>query len=177
MQALRCVEYRIPSSSTLKREGNAAFLGLRYGLIGAAAAHHLLVSATDDEELSLNSCLRHWAPMVSDHLRWEVGQRVLQNRDEDIAALVGALAKEPIDIFVALHRRMCPLDMSLSVACDDYCQRHDQDIIAGWSWLQRRKARREFGRLAEQSYDFALMFFERRQAGLEELPEIALLGE
>ena len=50
MQALKCVEFRLPRDPRLPRDEYLLSLGLRYGLAGAAATHQLLLSAGEDDE-------------------------------------------------------------------------------------------------------------------------------
>ena len=68
-QALKCVEYRIPKEPALKRPGTLLSLGLRYGLMGAAAAHYLIMTSTETESEELGELFFSWPGMVEDHVR------------------------------------------------------------------------------------------------------------
>jgi hypothetical protein len=177
MQGLRCVEYRIPKAERLREPGYLLALALRYGLIGVAATHHLLLSADPDEESDVLALMRCWPRMVEDHVRWDVLHRLPYEELRAAPALIGRLAYKPLGTYLPLYRKLFPLEQALRVACDEYCQGHRSSIGEGWLWFLRPLGAKKFRQLCEESRDFALHFFERREAGLDELPEIALIGE
>jgi hypothetical protein len=63
------------------------------------------------------------------------------------------------------------------VATTDYLESHRQDIRHGWGWLRAHRGERLFNDLAASSQTFAMNFSERRKFDLEEVREIAILGE
>ena len=177
MHALRCVEYRLPLSSSLKRPGFVFSLGLRFGLIGAAASHHLLIEADDQEEREALNLIQNWPCIVEDHVRWSLISRFPFEPSPSLPSLIGRLSYRPLQTYLGLYRRLCPLEYSLSIARDEYFRDHPSAMTEGWSWFRRRSAIETFKQVADESVRYALHFFERREADLEELPEIALIGE
>ena len=75
-QALRCVQYRLPFSEGYRVPGYLFALGIRYGMVGMAASHHLLVTADDHEEARVLSLAESWPELVEDHVRWDVAHRL-----------------------------------------------------------------------------------------------------
>ena len=177
MQALRCVTYRLPQRYNLKRTGYAFALGLRYGLIGAATSHHLLVNCDVTEEHEVLGLVHHWPAMVEEHVRWAVIPRLPFQPSPAFPSLVGRLAYRPLQAYLALYRRICPLDQALQIATDIYVQDHPSAAYEGWPWWSRRTAAKRFREAGEDSIRYAKFFFERRQSDLDELPEIAVLDE
>jgi hypothetical protein len=177
MQALRCVEFRIPKLGRLKRPGYLVALGLRYGMIGVAASHHLLITADDDEEVELLDLIASFPRMVEDHVRWDVEHRLPIETSKMLPIYLAKLSAHPLEIYFPLYRRLCPLDHCLNHVIDAYTREHDSAIRDGWNLFQRRRAMKDFQDAAEQSATYAKHFFERRQADLDEVPEIALIGE
>ena len=94
-----------------------------------------------------------------------------------VPELLGQIAYLPIGLELRLFPDFCPLEQSLLAAGVQFGIDFRKDIDRGCPLLLRRKNHREFYTLSEKSVSFALNFFERRQAELEELPEIALIGE
>jgi hypothetical protein len=177
MQALRCVEFRIPKIGRLKRPGYLVALGLRYGMAGVAASHHLLITADDDEEIELLDLIASYPRMVEDHVRWDVEHRLPIEESKMLPIYLARLSAHPLETYFPLYRRLCPLDYCLKSVAEAYVAEHESAIRDGWGFFQRGRAMREFSALAEQSAYYAKHFFERRQADLEEVPEIALIGE
>jgi hypothetical protein len=176
-QALRCVEYRIPRQGELRRGAYLLSLGLRYGMVGVAAAHHLLTQAEPDEEPEILECLGQWPRHVEAHLRWEALDHLPIETTAAVPHIVSQYAQEAILHYVPLYRRLCPLDVALELVCEDYEQEFMPVIRDGWSWFRRRRAHETFRMFCRESRAYAMHFFERRQCNLEEVPEIALLGE
>ena len=79
--------------------------------------------------------------------------------------------------YIPLYRRLCPLSRALEIVAATMVSQNASMILEGWSWFRRRAAMRMFQATLRESADFALHFFERRQADLEEVPEIVLIGE
>jgi hypothetical protein len=177
MQALRCVEFRVPKLGRMKRPGYLAALGLRYGMIGVAASHHLLITADDDEEIVLLELIGSYPRMVEDHIRWDLERRLPLETSKMLPIYLAKLSAHPLETYFPLYRRLCPLDHCLRVVMDAYVEEHSSAIRDGWGLFLRRRAVSDFREMAEQSAYFAKQFFERRQADLDELPEIALIGE
>lgn len=176
-QALKCVEFRLPHVRHAGPQFSELCLGLRYGLVGVAAAHHLLLTCNDRDSQELMPHLRSFGNVVADRVQAALGNRWPFNPDRDFRFRIGELAREPLISFLPLFRRLCPLELCLSVVSSEFALVHGPVITAGRVLFGRRAALREFERISDESYGFALCFFERRQAGLEEVPEIALIGE
>jgi hypothetical protein len=176
-EVLKAVSFRLPRGTELKPGALHLALGLRYGLLGAAAAHHLLLSCPDRDEQRLVSSLRNYGYLVEDHVRAYVAGRIPFSNEPGFPQRIGSLAREPLVSYMPLYRRLCPLELCLSVVCDEFALLHRSEICSGVGLFGKRFVTKEFQKLADQSYVYALHFFERRQAGLEEVKEIALLGE
>lgn len=176
-QALKCVEYRIPREPSVRRPGALLALGLRYGLMGAAAAHFLIVTATESEAEQLGELFVAWSAMVEDHVRWEVCDRLPFPCSEAVPILIGRLAKRPLQIHLSQHPELVSLSRCLEIAVEEFTKEHEATIRAGWSFLSRGRARRAFDRISADSLAFAKRFYERRECGIDEIPEIALIGD
>jgi len=177
MQALRCVTYRLPQRYDLRRTGYAFALGLRYGLIGAATSHHLLVNCEATEEHQVLGLVHHWPAMVEEHVRWAVIPRLPFQPSPAFPSLVGRLAYRPLQSYLALYRRLCPLEQALHIATEIYVQDHPSAAHEGWPWWARAKAVRRYREASEDSIRFTQRFFDRQELDLEEVAEIAILGE
>lgn len=176
-QALRCVEYRLPKRDGLRARPYLATVGMRYGLMGAAAAHHLLVSTSIPEEPFVFESIIAWPKMVSEHVSLELSGRIPVDELSSSVPTLGKLAKRPIEISVPLHRRFYSLNICLRAAIEDFTAEFECLICDGCHIWSRRKAIQRFTAEARESMRYAMNFFERQQLGLEEVPEIALLDE
>jgi len=177
LQALRCVEYRVPPIRNLRKQGYVLTLGLRYGLIGIAATFHLLETANSEDEKIVMNLTRSWPRIVEDHVRFELQKRMPFTVDLAFPVAVSRCAERPLRIVLPLLHRLCPLESCLQEATQQFIGENLYGIRMNWPFYGRRAAVREFRIHAQESMDFALHFFERRQYDLEEVPEIALLGE
>lgn len=176
-QALRCAEYRPVRTPHLKGNGLLLAYALRYGVVGSAAIHHLLITSDAEEERLVLDAALSWARVVSDHFRHELAPRLEMEADGALAAQVGQWSQNAIQVAVPLYRRLCPLEVCLTVASEDFALDFAREIRRGWNVFLRGRAQRAFEREAEASVRFALGFYERRRYDLDEVPEIALLGE
>lgn len=177
LQALRCVEYRVPPMGDLRKPGYVLSLGLRYGLMGIAATFHLLETASSEDEKVVMRLTQAWPRIVEDHVRFELQHHVPFPVDLAFPVAVSRCAERPLRIVMPLLQRLCPLENCLQEACDQFIAENMYGIRLNWPLFKRRRALQAFQKLAQQSTGFALHFFERRQYDLEEVPEIALLGE
>jgi hypothetical protein len=176
-QALKCVEYRIPREPCLKRPGALLSLGLRYGLMGAAAAHYLILTSTESESEELGALFFEWPAMVEDHVRWEIRHRLPFPSSEAMPVLLGRLAKKPLQIHLSQHPELVPVGRCLEIVVEEFTREHEATIVAGWNVFSRKKARRAFHKTSQESLTFAKRFYERRECGIDEIPEIALIGD
>src|SRR5438034_9056524 len=94
-QALRCVQYRLPRADGYRSPGYVLALGMRYGLIGVAACHHLLVTSEEFEESRILSVIGGWPDLVEDHARWEMVHRLPFPAPPSLPHLVGRIASLP----------------------------------------------------------------------------------
>jgi len=177
IQAVRCVEYRLPPIGQLRKQGYVLTLGLRYGLVGIAATFHLLETASGEDERTVLNATKSYAQIVEDHVRFELLNRVPLPVDLGFPVAIGRCAERPLRIALPLLQRLCPLETCLEEAAERYTSENIYGIKMNWPWYRRRAAIREFRSYTQESLSFALHFFERRQYDLEEVPEIALLGE
>jgi hypothetical protein len=176
-QATICVEYRLASLASFPPAAYAHALGLRYGLAGMAAAHHLLLSADPREESRLESDLMSWQDAVAEHVRFEVAEKLPFETLAAFPTVVGRFANEPIYSYLTQHRRLLPFEYYLEIAVKEYEDSHRNYAAKGWPWWKRGAGRRLFHEESRRSLAYAEAFFRRRESGLEEVPEIALLGE
>jgi hypothetical protein len=61
--------------------------------------------------------------------------------------------------------------------CEEFFRVHRDEIMVGGHWFRKPRMLAQFKESAAQSMTYAMNFFDRQQAGLEEVREIALLGE
>ncbi len=177
MQALRCVEFRLPTNPLLQNPGYVNALALRYGLVGAAATHQLLVSADDSEVGPIQHASREWHRLVAGHVTVHLGHRIPSGRRPVDADQIGDLSGQALRAYLAVYHRDSALDECLDEAAKVYSARHHTEITKGWPWYRARRARNVFSTTTAESIRFASLFFDRRSANLEEVGEIALLGE
>ncbi|MBI3721281.1 MAG: hypothetical protein HY248_01905, partial [Fimbriimonas ginsengisoli] len=177
-QALRCVEYRLPKTYILRAPAYLLAMSLRYGLMGAAASRFLEQFAETPSERRRIADLAHgWAEMVEEHVRQVTRHRLPFAANPSVGTTVGLLADQPVSAALRLGPSCPDLDRLLTVSSDEFARLYRKPILAGVSLLRRWKTTQEFRRLAQMSIHFAINFHERRQAGLDEVPEIALIGE
>jgi hypothetical protein len=177
IRAVRCVEYRLPKQGQLRKQGFVLALGLRYGLMAIAATFYLLESAsTEDERLVLNSA-KAWPRIVEDHVRFELLNRIPFQVDLMFPTAVSRCAERPLRIALPMLKQLTPLESCLEESMERFISENIYGIKMNWPWYRKRAAVREFRRYAHESLAFAVHFFERRQYDLDEVPEIALLGE
>ena len=176
-QALRCVQYRIPKLYSLKPAAFAHALGLRYGLIGLAACHHLMVTADPREEEALESDFLSWQDVVAEHVRFEVAPYLPFDAPLALPSVIGRFAAEPIYSYLTAQTHLLPFEYYLEIALKEYEEEHKGMAARAWPWFVRRRGNKAFHDANRDSLSFAQHFFERREEDLEEVPEIALLGE
>jgi len=176
-QALRCVEYRLPRSAGLKPTGMRLALGVRYGLVGAAAVCHLLSDAEYGEENTILRSASRWPKMVEEHARMDGLHRMGLPPEPESAAQVAEWARQTLRAALAARETMLPILENFRDAAEAAISEHRKEILDGWNILAWRKADRIFRLSCATSVAFAHGFFERRGYGIEEVPEIALLGE
>ena len=177
IRAVRCVEYRLPKQGLLRKQGYVLTLGLRYGLMAIAATFHLLETASGEDERLVLSTAKAWPQIVEDHVRFELISRIPFQVDLMFPCAVGRCAERPLRIALPLLKQLNPLEACLEAASEQFIAENIYGIKMGWPWYKRRAAVREYRRYAQESLTYALHFFERRQYDLDEVPEIALLGE
>ncbi|MDR3688879.1 MAG: hypothetical protein P4L46_05830 [Fimbriimonas sp.] len=177
LQALRCVEYRIPRKSRFRKPGYLAALGLRYGLVGVAATYHLLQVANDEDECCVVGAMRSWPRLVEDHVRFDLLDRLPFPTDSRMPVVVSELSERPLRLSVPYLYGLCSLERCLCEVSEAYSSENRDSIRMNWPWYRYRAAGNEFLRCKEESLRFALHFYERRLYDLQEVSEIVLLGE
>ena len=60
---------------------------------------------------------------------------------------------------------------------DEFTKEHEATIVAGWNLFTRNKARKIFEKTTRDSLYYAKRFYERRECEIDEIPEIALIGD
>ncbi|HVL38374.1 MAG TPA: hypothetical protein VM328_03185 [Fimbriimonadaceae bacterium] len=176
-QALRCVQYRVPKQASFFERPYEVVLGLRYGLIGVAAAHQVLLTAERPEEASLAGYLSEWPDRVEEHVRGRVLPILNQPVRDAFPIMVGEYANKPMQSYFALQSKLFPFEYYLEIVLSLFEKAHGIEIVEGVPLLRRRSARSRFHEQARLSLHYALRFLERREADLDEVPAIALLGE
>jgi len=177
VQGLRCVQYRPPNHFGLKPRAYSCALGLRYGLIGAAAASYSLEIADPVDERDLQSVFRYWPLMVAEHFKTEMSFRVAPQLDELAPATIARLSSGPIKLCLALRKQFLPLTRVLEIGAEVFHRDHRSDVTADHWLFGKTHAEKLFRDASAESIRFANCFFERQRAGLDEVSEIALLGE
>ncbi len=177
MEALRCVQYRVPALGAMTRPSYLVALGLRYGLIGVSASHHLLLASEASEESDVVAFMRSWPHMVEDHLRLDLAPKLPVMPCEEVYSKVSYLAHQPLRHYMSMWRQGVPLERCLEVIVRRFDREHEAIVRRPWFWPRRGRADADFRDAAQSSILYALHFFERREAGLDEVSEIALLGE
>jgi hypothetical protein len=135
------------------------------------------MSSSDDEEALIFLSLPAFARAVQTHVRQDILHRMPFEPGPQTPSQVGQLAHQALELYIPLYGQMTPLDQALRTMAEGFAVEHQMTVRAGWPWLQWRRANREFRAVSAASVAFAANFFERRQCALEEVPEIALLGE
>ena len=116
LQALRCVQYRIPSMLQLKKPGFVLSLGLRYGLVGISATYHLLETASSDDEKFVLNLTGSWPRIVEDHVRFELRNSIPFPIDQSFPLAVSRCAARPLRIALPHLQRLCPIENCLEGA-------------------------------------------------------------
>jgi hypothetical protein len=176
-QGLRCVQYRLPNRYPLKPAAYSCALGLRYGLIAAAAAFYALETADSTEERELKQLFQYWPVMVTEHYRQEITYRLPPGFETVDSTMVGRLAGSPLRVSLALRKQFLPLQRVLEIASEIFARDHRTEITSDSWLLARPRTVKIFRSAGEESVRYSMHFFERRRSGLEEVSEIALLGE
>ncbi|RYG45451.1 hypothetical protein EON79_12625 [bacterium] len=176
-QALACAAYRVPSADKTPTEVWLAASALRYGLFGCAAAHALLIGAGSDDEVWILDHLGEIGDTVAEHYMSHVMSRAPVGIDLTSAWRVGEMAQLVADDYAPLGRRMTGVNVALRLASESFGQTRDRAIFASLPWWRRKDARRRYEALVDESLALAEKFYERRILDLDEVREIALLGE
>jgi hypothetical protein len=176
-QALRCVQFRLPRSNGFRAPGYVLALGVRYGMIGMAASHHLLVTSEEHEEPSMISMIECWPNLVEDHVRWDMIHRLPFTTNSNVPHLIGRISALPLRAYLPLYERLYPLSKSLELVGEALIAENKGMIFEGWNWFRRRTALKLFMETMKDTEEFAMNFFDRRQADVDEVAEIALIGE
>ena len=177
VQALKCVEYRVPRHAHFHRPGYAVVLGLRYGLIGIAATYHLLETSASDDTTSILEAMKSWQRLVGDHVRYELFDRLPFGQDETFHHEVSRYAEYCHQLSIPLLLRRANLNDCLNIVSHQVRNELVEIIRAHWDSDLYGIPDSEFLQFAQQSEAFAKNFYERRVVDLPELPEIALLDE
>lgn len=176
-QGLRCLEYRLPSMEGFRPPGYVLALGVRYGMIGVAAAHHLLTTSGEREQDRALEMAESWPGLVVEHVQEAMRHRLPFATNSQVPRLVGSISSMPLRAYIPLYKKLCPLSRALELVGEAIAAENRPMIFEGWSWFKHKSALRIFRQELDKSRHYGLNFFERRQADLEEVPEIALIGE
>ena len=152
-------------------------LGLRYGLVGVAGAHHVVLSADAEELEALPGALAVWSDLVEEHARETVEPKLRAETRDAFSIIVADYAQKPLSAYLALQQQLYPFEYYLEIVLSLFLKSHRGLVVKGVPFLKRPAARNHFHETSRSSLGFAVRFFERREADLEEVPEIVLLGE
>ncbi|CAN5623583.1 hypothetical protein BH11ARM2_BH11ARM2_20530 [soil metagenome] len=175
-QGLASASHHLPAND-LDRESWLALTGLRYGLSTCASTHALLTSGEVDDEVWVLDQLGEVAETVSDHFTEHSIARAPSPLDSSSAWRVGAMAQSVADDYAPLVHRVPSLGLALRLVSESFCDARRKAVLASIPFLRRREGRKRFDRAVRDSVIFAEKLYERRLLDLEEVPEIALLGE
>lgn len=177
LQALNCAEHRVPRDVRLQPPAFSLALGLRYGLLGAAATHELFTTTEESQMPALRSATKDWEHLVDTHVRLNMLRRMPEGRQSVDHELVARYSEAAFHEYLSGYFRGCSLSACLDSVVRILTGRYRVEVTKGWPWYQAMRAKRIFGGCSAESLRFALLFFERRKAQIQEVPEIALLGE
>ena len=150
-QALKCAEYRLPRAEGFRAPGYVLALGLRYGLIGMAASHHLLLTSDTEDEGRILTIMDCWPHMVEEHVRWDMMHRLPFTSGSNVAHVIGRVAHLPISSYLPLYRKLYPLGASLELVSEALVEENKGMIFEGWPWFKRRAALRAFQETVRES--------------------------
>ena len=175
-QALACASYRRPDRDAPPARSLACAHRLRYGLFACAAAHALLQRSQNEEEIWILDYLGEIGDDIVDHFAHHAFSKLSPSVDSASAWRVGEMAQMVADDFAPLAQRVADLQRgsswSRSPSVDirlRKCSRPSPFGDAGKPGSDSRRCNRILS--------FAERLYERRLMDLEEVPEIALLGE
>lgn len=176
-QALTCAELRYPRPSKLPSHLFDLAVGLRYALIGIAAAHFVLLECDPGDKRSVVAQMSGFGGMIRASVEQEgclhPHRRLSEGAEDATSAIFDRLFERYLDL-ISLY---CPIDLVLSILIEEFGQAHAKKMRRrGWPFPSR-SLRRSFDLESQQTLKFAICFFERRKFDVEEVPEIALLGE
>jgi len=177
LQALNCAEHRIPRDLRLQQPAFELALGMRYGLLAAAATHELFDTTDESEMAAVRSATKDWERLVDSHVRLNMMRRMPSGRPKVDQERVAQYSDETFHQYLSGYRCGYSLLVCLEGVLRTVTGRYHAEITRGWPWYGLMGARRVFLASSTESIRFALLFFDRRKAHLDELPEIALLGE
>jgi hypothetical protein len=178
-QALTCGEYRFPKAGSMSPLSYDLSVSLRFALLGIAACHFALKDCPPQEQDEHFPELRFFGTMIREHLDQE---RVLcvsipPTFSNDSLELAQATFAEIFDRYVELRTFRCPLDLAMNIIVEEFTERSKPYLKSKYRFWGSKKGLQAFQIESEKSHRFALNFYERRHYELEELPEIALIGE
>ena len=177
LQALNCAEHRIPGDLRLRQPAFALAWGIRYGLLGAAATHELFATTDESDIGAVRRATKDWEHLVDTHVRLNMMRRIPVGRPRVDQEQVARYSDETFHEYLSGYCRGCSLHVCLEGVIHKVTSRYHTEVTRDWPWYRSPRARRIFSASNLESLRFALLFFDRRKAHLEEVPEIALLGE
>jgi hypothetical protein len=176
-QALRCVAFRLPLDVPMSSAMVEGVLGLRYGLIGATAVFPMLQEGFDRQGDVPTYLATEFPAAVERHLLQEVdanlrkrGILVSSERIRDMVAFC-------MNVFLNAVERKMSLPNALAETADAFAEHYNRTIARGVPLWQRPGLKQKLDDQAKHTLRFCGNFFQRRLHDLEEVPEIALLGE
>jgi hypothetical protein len=176
-QALLCVRYRIAPLRILRPISFVHAMGVRYGLLGAAAVAVTLERADPIESVYAYEWAAGFHHLVMEDI-WEhtFPHFPITVRRKHIP-VVASIAQEVL--LDALPLPLAPHDPTeaAATAVDRHLVRHLKKIRKEWGFWRAEAGEEVFVNHALASEAFAVAFLDRQRCGLSEVPEIALLGE
>lgn len=176
-QALDGASFHVPWSEASSAESWLALVGLRYGLFTCAAFHALLADAQSDDEIWVLDSLTEVAGPVAEHFTKHVLPHAPAGIDPSSAWRAGEMAQLVTDDYAPLFHRVPGLELALGLTTESFCEARMRSVLATYPVWQRLAAKKRFQGAVHASLRFAQSHYERRLLDLQEVPEIALLGE
>ncbi len=175
--ALTCAELRFPKAHTMPRVALDSSVSLRFGLLGIAASQFILKDVPVRDQPAIIPDLRFFGTMIAEQLersRLSASAHIVSEHCVDNCRNAYS---EMFDRYIELRQMNGPSELILAVLVEEFNRRSLQKFSRGFLRFWHRRTEREFKSQAQKSLQYALNFLERRRYGVEEVAEIALIGE
>jgi hypothetical protein len=176
-QALTCAEFRFPRGHRMPTVATDLTVALRFVLLGIGASHFVLRQAPRSENDRLVSELRYFGTMIAEQLELDRISNFACKISPDCPQKAREIYGELFDRYIFLSKLNGPLDLVLSILVEEFVNAHLQEFGRKFFVFRNLSLERAFDQEAQKSLRYTVNFVERRKLDLEELAEIALIGE